>query len=740
MASSGYFNTSAYSGRYLQFLWSTQSRNTANNTTTIAWTLKGAGNATEWYNSGNFRVVIAGETVFSSADRIRLENGTVVATGTYTLKHNADGSRSFTASVQAGIYTVAVNCSGSGTFELDSIARASQPSCITWPEHTQNVGFFGDTISIHMNRNSASYTHTVRYAFGSRTGTIAENVGTGTTWTIPLSFMELLPADTAGSGTIYVDTYSGSTKIGTKWCGFTAKVPTNVKPKCSIQVLDNTEIQELYGNLVQGLSKLYVKTTGTQSYKSPIKSYSVVANGVRYSAAEIVTGVLTQSGTTKVTATVTDQRGRTSDAVSASFTVLAYAAPNVTKLSAVRCNEDGTANKRGAFVKVTFSAAISALNNKNNALYYLKYKKSSESTYTKVSLTELTNKYSVSNYSYIFPANTGNSYDIAVEAVDRHNSTNPASKSTKAPTATSIFSWRGFKTSSGIEDGVGIGKVPEKANTLQVGWNAEFDQDLVQIGNRYSFQPDAFSGEKGYTLLAEITLNTLNVNAPIVFTINRRGAASPMKLYIRFASSSTSTDPDIGSFKYEGTNYGAFLIKAATSTWRLYVDNTSGWSNPCVQEWYTTDNQHSRLSVSFPKEQIATLPTPWYRAGPLAPQNIMDSFFPVGYILLLYSHADPNTMYPGTEWVRIYGAFPWFTDEKGEIGLTGGERTVTLTEKQIPSHNHGGTYTNAGTARTHAWLTSNGSAMGYDTVNAGGGEAHNNMPPYIQISAWRRTA
>lgn len=740
MASSGYFNTSAYSGRHLQFLWSTQSRNIANNTTTIAWTLKGAGNAEEWYNSGNFKVVIAGETVFSSADRIRLENGTVVATGTYTLKHNADGSKSFTASAQAGIYTVAVNCSGSGTFELDSIARASQPSCITWPEHTQNVGYFGDTISIHMNRNSSAFTHTVRYAFGNLTGTIAENVGTGLEWTIPLSFMELLPAVTAGSGTIYVDTYNGSTKIGTKWCGFTAKVPASVKPKCSIQVLDNTNIQELYGNLVQGLSKLYVKTTGTQSYKSPIKSYSVLANGVRYSAAEIVTGVLTQSGTTKVTATVTDQRGRTSDAVSASFTVLAYAAPNVTKLSAVRCNEDGTANKRGAFVKVTFSAAISALNNKNNALYYLKYKKSSESTYTKVSLTELTNKYSVSNYSYIFPANTGNSYDIAVEAVDRHNSTNPASKSTKAPTATSIFSWRGFKTSSGVEDGVGIGKVPEKANTLQVGWPAEFDKAIVQMGNRFSYQPGAFNGDKGYTLLAVITLNTLNVNAPIVFKINRRGATCPMNVYIRFASSSSSTDPDLASITYEGDNYGAFLVKTAESTWKLYVDNTGGWSNPCLQEWFTTDNQMSRISVSFESEQVATLPNPYYRATPVISRSILDAFYPVGYILLLYSHADPNTMYPGTTWVRIYGAFPWFTDEKGEIGLTGGERTVTLTEKQIPSHNHGGTYTNAGTARTHAWLTSNGSAMGYDTVNAGGGEAHNNMPPYIQISAWRRTA
>lgn len=120
--------------------------------------------------------------------------------------------------------------------------------------------------------------------------------------------------------------------------------------------------------------------------------------------------------------------------------------------------------------------------------------------------------------------------------------------------------------------------------------------------------------------------------------------------------------------------------------------------------------------------------------------TIFDAILPVGSIVLRYDHTNPGTLYPGTTWVRIYGAFPWFTDSNGQIGTTGGERNVTLTVNQIPSHNHGGKYTNAGTARTHGWLASGGSAMGYDTVNSGGGQAHNNMPPYIQVSAWRRTA
>jgi hypothetical protein len=597
MASSGSFNTNGYEGRYLQFSWTEKSQSVANNTTTISWSLKGAGTGeVQWYKAGNFKVVIAGETVFSSATRITLYNGTVVASGTYTFKHNADGTKSFSASAEGAIYTTAVNCTGSGNFTLDTIARASQPSCVTYPNHTQNVGQFGDTISIHMNRQSSAFTHTVRYQFGSKSGTIATGVTTGTTWAIPMSLMDLMPAATYGSGTIYVDTYNGSTLIGTKYCGFTATVPASVKPSCSFTLEDTTGVDDIYGSPVKGLSKIKVTVTAQEANSSPIASCTISINGAKYSGLTATSGVLSASGASKVTTTVKDKRGRTGSA-SYDMSVQNYTAPAVTALTAKRCNQDGTLNKRGAYIKVTFSASVSSMNSKNTAAYRVKYKKSSDTAYTTTAIAALANKYSVSNHTYIFAANLGSSYDVTVEAIDRHYT---AQKSTKASTAVSILSWRGFKTSNGKEDGLGIGKVPEKPNVLQIGWDTEF------------------------------------------------------------------------SGKVSGT--------------------------------------------------------------------IFDAIYPVGSIYLAYNHTNPGTLFPGTTWVRIYGAFPWFTDGNGQIGMTGGERTVTLTADQIPSHNHGGTYTNAGTARTHAWLASGGSAMGYDTVNTGGGEAHNNMPPYIQISAWRRTA
>lgn len=599
MASSGSFKTSAYKGRYLLFSWTETSQNIANNTTTISWTLKGAGgDSGTYYYAQNIKVTIDGIVVYNrpkDQGQVQLWDGTTVTSGVHTFTHNADGTKSFSASAEAGIYEWAVNCKGSGSFTLDTIARASQPSCVTWPEHTQNVGEFGDTISIHMNRKSDAFKHYVYYQFGSKKGEIAKDVTTGTTWKIPEELMDLIPSSTSGSGTIYVDTYNGSTLVGTKYCGFTATVPASVKPSCSLTLEDIEGIDQTYGSPVQNLSRIKVTVNVTNAHKATTASCQINVNGQSYSGTTATSGLLSASGDSVVSATVKDSRGRTA---SDSYTmkVQPYSRPAVSSVTAKRCNEDGTLNKRGGYIIVTFSAEVSSMDSKNNAIYIVRYKKSKDTSYIVESLSEILNIYSVTNQTYIFPADIGSSYDVRLEVADRHTTTIVDSKGS---TATSILSWRGFRTAIGIEDGLGIGKVPEKPNTLEIGWDTEF------------------------------------------------------------------------SGKVSGT--------------------------------------------------------------------IFDAIYPVGSIYLAYNHTDPGTLFPGTKWARIYGAFPWFTDGNGQIGLTGGERTVTLTEKQIPAHDHGGTYTNAGTARTHAWLASGGSAMGYDTVSAGGGEAHNNMPPYIQISAWRRT-
>lgn len=676
MAASGSFNTTAYDGRYLTFSWTEKSQDTAKNQTVISWTLKGAGGDSTWYKSGNFSVVIAGKTVYTSSSRIQLYNGTVVASGTFTFTHNSDGTKTFTASAQAGIYTVAVNCKGSKTFTLDTIPRASQPSCVTWPEHTQNVGEFGDTISIHMNRKADVFTHTVRYKYGSLAGTIASGVTTGTTWKIPLSFMDLIPGATKGSGMIYVDTYQGSTLIGTKGCGFTATVPASVKPTCTLTLTDANGHAATYGSPVQGLSAIKYKVNPTLAYSSPIVSYTVKANGASYSAAEATTGVVKAAGTFTVTATIKDRRGRTGTAT-ASVTVLAYTAPTVSKLTVHRCDADGTDNDQGENIRVTFSAAVTALGNKNTATYTLRYKKSASSSFSPMVLTALANQYTVTDQTRIITADSASSYDIELEVKDAHGT---ATRATSASTAFTLMNFGANGTS------VGIGKVAEKASALEIA---------LKIYDRFGMIMDngvAAYGSGGNPIDADTTLEHH-------FLTTKNGPTSDFWHILQlFYSSKTATSNRVQL---------AMPYNKKGALFKRYYINGSGWS-----AW----------------------------------ENEALHAYPVGSIHIRYDHTDPSTLFGGT-WVRITETFLWGTSPQGTIGATGGEKNHTLTTEELPEHTHVVTV-----ASTTAGSTAAANTIRYNnestntlsdkltTKSTGGGAAHNNMPPYTQVSIWRRTA
>lgn len=122
MATSGSFNTTSREGRYLTFSWSVKSQDTANNKTTISWTLKGGGTSGYVY-CGDFEVTIDGTKVYSNDTRREVYNTTTIASGTRTITHSADGTKTLTASVKASIYTYTQDRTGNGSWALPTIAR-----------------------------------------------------------------------------------------------------------------------------------------------------------------------------------------------------------------------------------------------------------------------------------------------------------------------------------------------------------------------------------------------------------------------------------------------------------------------------------------------------------------------------------------------------------------------------------------------------------------------------------------
>jgi hypothetical protein len=180
MANKGSFDTTAYGGRHLTFSWSIKSQDPKTNKTVIDWSLKGAGDESGYYKAGGFKVVINGATVYSKTTdyRIELYSGTKVASGTATITHDTDGTKTFSASAEAGIYYYAVNCKGEGKWDLTPIERYATAS--------QSLNDKTET-SIKMNWESDSTVDYIEYSKDDGSNWTGVNVTDGKSGTYTIS-------------------------------------------------------------------------------------------------------------------------------------------------------------------------------------------------------------------------------------------------------------------------------------------------------------------------------------------------------------------------------------------------------------------------------------------------------------------------------------------------------------------------------------------------------------------------
>lgn len=185
MALSGSVSSSTYDSVGIKLTWSA-TQNVGKNQSTIKWTLKSYGRkSNEWWMAGNFKVVIDGSTVYSSSTRIKMygNGATTIASGSKTLTHSADGSKSFNVSIQAGIYYNAVNCTGSGSFTLDKIARnPNAPTSVSISAGHGNYVGIGDTVTIKWSGASGVITgYKIQYKWGNNDWTDYKSVSSTAT-------------------------------------------------------------------------------------------------------------------------------------------------------------------------------------------------------------------------------------------------------------------------------------------------------------------------------------------------------------------------------------------------------------------------------------------------------------------------------------------------------------------------------------------------------------------------------
>lgn len=387
MASNGSFNTNSYDGRHVQFSWNVASQSVANNNTTINWSISAVGGSSSWYRSNPTGVYINGNCVYYNGTRVQQYKGTI-ASGSYTISHNSEGNASFSASVSSAIYSASVNCNGSGSWSLPQIARASQPSCITWPNTTENIGNIGSTITIHMNSHSSAFTHTVRYSFYDLNETIATGVKDNCRWTIPDSFYSKMPNLNSSWGTIYADTYNGSTKIGTKSVKFTCNVANANPTTGKIEYYDSnkktTDITKDNQIIIRNNSNLEFKLTNLSALKyATLSKVEVLLNGITKSAtlsgssvpSQIINfGIVNSSSNLTASISVIDSRGNKTS-YSKDITIVDWVQPS----AIINCQRE---NNFYSTTHLTVDGSISSINDKNVIKIQYQYKKTTDTNYS----------------------------------------------------------------------------------------------------------------------------------------------------------------------------------------------------------------------------------------------------------------------------------------------------------------------------------------------------------------------
>lgn len=417
-----------------------------NNTSTVEWWV-GIRSNTAYHNhyglSETYVVNINGTVVHNAIHTPTVNSGATVwvASGTTTVSHNADGSKSISVSASfnnadRGTYLPTTG-SCSGSLKLTTIPRATTPS-IDKPSLD-----CGSAIKISGTSASSNFSHKVYVTWnGTKTqiGTIASGTTTPSfSYTIPTDWEKKIPDSTSGIATFTLETISGSTSVGSKTVNATIKVRSGVVPSIgTVSISDTNSICAGIGQYVQSQSKLKfsIATSGNQG--STITSVSTKFNGQTYSGSTFTTQAIQNSGTLTYTITVTDSRGRTATK-SGSINVVAYSPPSLTNVSAKRANSSYAVDESsGTYALLHFKVGFTSLSNKNVTSFYIQYRASGASSWNKIN--SWANNYTL-NQDYkagnLFTSTT-TTYEIAFGVKDKFMSDYSWQIVTVTPTYTLI--------------------------------------------------------------------------------------------------------------------------------------------------------------------------------------------------------------------------------------------------------------------------------------------------------------
>lgn len=215
--------------------------------------------------------------------------------------------------------------------------------------------------------------------------------------------------------------------------------------------------------------------------------------------------------------------------------------------------------------------------------------------------------------------------------------------------------------------------------------------------------------------------------------------------YSQTQSSGTNTYT-IGKITINGTEttlYG----KDTNTTYTIPSASTSTPAKDTASGTYGSGTTYARANHAHPKSSIYAEAEHEHDTDDI--NGLINLIYPVGSIYITVNSTSPAVLFGGS-WTQLTNTFLYASttaDTNATTAPSGqGEATHTLTVNEMPAHQHDSQLryhhynANGSSHNRSTWEEGpNNSVDDFMTGWAGGGAAHNNMPPYMKVYMWKRT-
>lgn len=439
--------------------------------------------------SWHYSLTVNGITKSGYTHASVLESWVLLYTGTWNdIAHGSDGTKSISVSgsVSGPSETsyAGKTSSGSGTFILDTIARASSITS------AGNVTL-GNACNVKWTPAASSFRYKLKFTLGNwsyTTGAIHPNTTAAyhyTGYAIPLDVANQLPKATTGTMTVTLYTYSNSgatTQVGSASSKtFTVTVSTSAAPVPTMSLSAVNNLPTAFAGLfVQGRSKIKASLSATFKYGATASYYDFTVLGKTYGSSHGYTSdYIASTGTISVSGHAVDSRGY-GGYCSGFVYVIPYSSPKILNVSVRRCNSDGTLTDSGTYLKISakreYSKVVSNGVQKNFCMIRYRYKSSgSWSDWVELLSSSNTSTDIVTSGALGGSFSITSNYYVEVQAVD-----------TVGETASSVFiipTEQIYQHEAGSINSMGLGKYAQREKLLDVAWDINTDGAMSVAGN-----------------------------------------------------------------------------------------------------------------------------------------------------------------------------------------------------------------------------------------------------------------